>query len=590
MTLERIGAPLSVPAEASVRRLRAAKRQQVAHDGFPKPAPATRIRHKLHQLSLVVLLVGLVVTGILTASSRLNYLHNEQRLSNLQTNLTASALGIAPVDLERRLGQAAAAAGEASDPVETFRRVISPSVTRAGPFASASLAVVRNGQVQVLVHVGAKPINNPAGNAASALFKRAAKSTSLVTTRVVGKGVQRFGYLMSFVGPDGTYVAAASQALPSSRRVSIPASSPDAGLNIAIYFGKSTSPAALVETNVSHPPLTGTVSRAIVPFGTSVLTLVIAPTSPLAGRWSELLPWGILVVGLLLTFGLVVMTERLLRRRRAAEQLAEENRRLYGEQRNVSLTLQRSLLPKALPTIEGVEFAARYLPGESAIEVGGDWYSAIAIDDHRFAFVVGDVSGRGLAAATIMAGLRYTIRAYAAIGYTPARILQIASKEIDIESDGHFATVLVGLVDNDRSEVTMANAGHLPALLLNSEQSEFIEVPVGLPLGIGAPVYDSLTIPLAPNSTLIAYTDGLVERRNEAIDAGMERLRTAASVDYPSVDDLLTSIVDTFFAEYESDDDTAILAIRWLDRSRNPSSPYPRPDPLTGVDPGRIGQ
>ena len=130
----------------------------------------------------MVLVVGLVVTGVLTASSRLSYLHDEQRLSNLQTNLTASALGVAPVDLERRLGQAAAAAGESSDPVATFRRVIAPSMAPAGPFASGSLALVRSGKVQVLVHVGAEPINSPTGEAATALFERAASSGSLITT------------------------------------------------------------------------------------------------------------------------------------------------------------------------------------------------------------------------------------------------------------------------------------------------------------------------------------------------------------------------------------------------------------------------
>ena len=118
------------------------------------------------------------------------------------------------------------------------------------------------------------------------------------------------------------------------------------------------------------------------------LDLVISPMSHLAGRWSELLPWGILVAGLLFTIGLVAMTERLIRQRQRVEQLAEENRRLYGEQRNVSLTLQQSLLPKALPTINGVEFVAGFIPGR-------DWYSAIAIDDHRFAFVLGDVSAEG---------------------------------------------------------------------------------------------------------------------------------------------------------------------------------------------------
>ncbi len=560
MTLERT--PPS-PPEESVKISTAAEGQQVGHDG--SPAPTTGDSPRLQKLTIVVLVVGLVVTGVLTASSRLNYLHDEQRLSNLQTNLTASALGIAPVDLERRLGQTAAAAGEAPNPVATFRQVIAPSMAPAGPFASASLALVRNGQVHVLVHTGAVPIKSPTGKTATALFDQAASSGSLITARVEGKGLQRFAYLMPFVGSSGTYVASAGEALPSSRRLVIPPSSPDAGLNVAIYFGKTTSSAALIETNVSHLPLTGTVSTAVVPFGSSVLTLVVSPTSPLAGKWSELLPWGILVVGLLFTAGVATMTERLVRRRRQAERLAEENRRLYGEQRSASLTLQRSLLPKALPRIDGVEFAARYIPGESGMEVGGDWYNAIAIDDHRFAFAVGDVSGRGLAAATIMAGLRYTIRAYASLAYSPVQILETTSKEIDISSDGHFATVLIGLVDNDRREITVASAGHLPALLLNSEQAVFVNAPVGVPLGIEGPGYESVTIPIAPNSTLIAYTDGLVERRDEVLNVGMERLRTAASGEAPSVDDLLSRIVDDFFAENVSDDDTALLAIRWLD-------------------------
>ena len=110
----------------------------------------------------------------------------------------------------------------------------------------------------------------------------------------------------------------------------------------------------------------------------------------------------------------------------------------------------------------------------------------------------------------------------------------------------------------------MANAGHLPVLLLNSGGAEFVKAPVGVPLGIEGPAYESVTIPIAPNSTLIAYTDGLVERRNEVLNVGMERLRKVALVGAPSVDDLLTRIVDDFFIEQVSDDDTALLAIRWL--------------------------
>jgi serine phosphatase RsbU (regulator of sigma subunit) len=323
-------------------------------------------------------------------------------------------------------------------------------------------------------------------------------------------------------------------------------------------------PAALIETNVSHLPLTGTVSRATVPFGTSVLTLVVSPRVALAGTWSEFLPWAILIVGILFTFGISAMTERLVRRRGRAEQLAEENQRLYGEQRNVSVTLQRSLLPRTLPVISGMELAARYIPGEAGVEVGGDWYSVIAVDDHRFSFVVGDVSGRGLAAATVMAGLRFTIRAYASLGYGPADILAMASKEINIDSDEHFATALVGQVDNKSRELTIANAGHPAVLLLGEEQPYFVQAPTGVPLGIESGPYESRTIHIPPRSILIAYTDGLVERRGEGIDVGMERLRSAASKDSPSIDELLTGIVNDLLVERITEDDTAILGIRWL--------------------------
>jgi serine phosphatase RsbU (regulator of sigma subunit) len=536
-------------------------------DGIRRQDGPRRTRRSLHRLSVVVLVVGLVVTGALAGISRISYLHNEQRLSNLQTNLTASALEIAPVDLERRLGQAGGIAAEAKDPVATFKRVIAASMQPAGPFSAASLALVQGGRAQILVHLGTDYINSPTSSKTEALFEQAAKTNSLITTRVFGRGLQRFGYLMSFVGPGGTYVASAGESLPGNRRFTIPPNSPEAGLDIAIYFGSTTATGALVETNASHLPLAGTVSKATVPFGTHALTLVVSPTVPLSGRWSDLLPWGILVVGLLFTLGIVAMAERLVRRRQRAEELADENERLYAEQRTMSVTLQRSLLPKVLPTISEVELASRYIPGEAGAEVGGDWYSVIEVGDLQFVFVVGDVSGRGLSAASVMAGLRYTIRACARLGLSPAATLDVAAKEISISVDKHFATVLVGHVDNERHELTIACAGHPPALLLHDGASDFLNVPIGPPLGVGTDSYRSMTtrVTIPPNSTLIAYTDGLIERRGEPIDVGMERLRRAASVPVQSIDALLTRIVDELFAGRGAgaDDDTAILGIRW---------------------------
>jgi serine phosphatase RsbU (regulator of sigma subunit) len=111
----------------------------------------------------------------------------------------------------------------------------------------------------------------------------------------------------------------------------------------------------------------------------------------------------------------------------------------------------------------------------------------------------------------------------------------------------------------------LANAGHLPPLLLHDGRGEFIQGPVGIPLGIGEPAYESTTVSIAPNSTLIAYTDGLIERRRESLEDGMDRLRRAASVEAPSVEALVVNIVDSVLMEHVGDDDTAILGIRWLD-------------------------
>ena len=166
----------------------------------------------LHRLSFVVLVVGLVVTGALTASSRLSYLHNEQRLSNLQTSLTASALGVAPVDLERRLGQAA---GGGRRSVRSRRHL--PSGHRALDGAGGAVCDriarsraqrARPGRWRML---GAQPINSPTGKAASALFERAAKSALARHDQSRGQGtaavrlsdvVRRTGWNLRRLGAD----------------------------------------------------------------------------------------------------------------------------------------------------------------------------------------------------------------------------------------------------------------------------------------------------------------------------------------------------------------------------------------------------
>lgn len=513
------------------------------------------------RLTVLVLVVGVVVTGVLTALSRVNYLSNEARLTRLQTQLTAAALDVAPVDLERRLQPAATGAAYATHPAAAFRGAIAPSLSPAGPFVIAGLAQIRDGRPVSLAHAGAAsllPSGSPKG---LSLLEQAARSPQLITSRIVGAGgVQRLSYAISASGPSGTFVAWAGQALPRSRYTALPPGSPDASLTFAIYFGATTATSALIEADTHRLPLRGTISTSTVAFGNHVLTLVVSPRGSLAGAWSEAIAWAILGAGLALTAVIATITERLLRRQELAVLLADENEQLYREQRNVAETLQHALLPARLPEVPGVELAVRYLPGTIGIDIGGDWYDVIEVGGRLF-FTVGDVAGRGLEAATLMASLRNGIRAFALDGESPARVLGKISQLLDAGSDGRFATVLCGLLDVASGELTVASAGHLAPLLLAEGSREFVAVALGPPIGVGRTAYESVTFELARGSTLLAYTDGLVERRGRTLTEGLEQLRESAAPAAP-----LQSLVDEVIRRLVpagAPDDVAVLGMRW---------------------------
>jgi serine phosphatase RsbU (regulator of sigma subunit) len=132
---------------------------------------------------------------------------------------------------------------------------------------------------------------------------------------------------------------------------------------------------------------------------------------------------------------------------------------LYAEQRSVAETLQHSLLLQALPSVSGVEIAARYLPGAEGVDIGGDWYDVVLLGGDRFAFVVGDVSGRGVRAASVVASLRFAARGFALEGHGPATILGHLARTLDFASEGRFATVLCGVIDTGRRKMVLGDAG-----------------------------------------------------------------------------------------------------------------------------------
>jgi serine phosphatase RsbU (regulator of sigma subunit) len=163
-----------------------------------------------------------------------------------------------------------------------------------------------------------------------------------------------------------------------------------------------------------------------------------------------------------------------------------------------------------------------------------------------------------------MAALRYAIHAYAAQGDKPGTILTKLNKLVSVKSSGQLATVLCVLVDLDAHELTITSAGHLPPLLISDGRGEFVKSDVGLPIGVDRhAAYTSATVTVAPGATLLAFTDGLVERRGESIDVGLGRLRDHATSNHATLDELLTRVVSNLRQD-GSDDDSAIAGIRWL--------------------------
>jgi serine phosphatase RsbU (regulator of sigma subunit) len=236
---------------------------------------------------------------------------------------------------------------------------------------------------------------------------------------------------------------------------------------------------------------------------------------------------------------------------------------LYANQRSVAQTLQHSLLADVLPEVAGLEIAARYVAGVEGIDIGGDWYDVIPFDDSRVLVVVGDVSGRGLHAATMMAALRYSMRAYAAQRSSPAEILRALSNLVSVRRDGHFATVLCALIDVAGRTITCANAGHPEPLVVDGQDAQFIETTIGVPIGVWPDAqYDEVITTLPRRATLFMYTDGLVERRGEALDVGLQRLAEAAVTNQSSLDNVLGAMVARSIPD-GSDDDAALIGVRW---------------------------
>lgn len=230
---------------------------------------------------------------------------------------------------------------------------------------------------------------------------------------------------------------------------------------------------------------------------------------------------------------------------------------------SVARELQLALLTTNLPADDRFTVTHEYRPGVQALEVGGDWYDAFLTDDDVLAIVVGDVVGRGLHAATAMGQLRSAVRAVAGPGVGPAALLARLDRFVEQAGVGFMATLAYAEVELDTGRVRYACAGHLPPLRLGATGAhELLWDGRSMPLGLGSGRVEA-EVTLDPRDRLVLYTDGLVERRNRSLRAGLDALAeaTAALLEPPGsvgslVDELLTH------ADVERDD-VCVLVMSW---------------------------
>ncbi|MFF1719444.1 ATP-binding SpoIIE family protein phosphatase [Streptomyces sviceus] len=244
--------------------------------------------------------------------------------------------------------------------------------------------------------------------------------------------------------------------------------------------------------------------------------------------------------------------------------LVLDNARMYTFQESVAETLQDSMLPNIPARMAGCDIATRYLPGTLLGRVGGDWFDSVKLPGARTALVVGDVMGHGLNSAAMMGQLRTAVQTMAALDLPPAQLLRNLDDLAQRLGDTYLATCLYAVYDPIASELHLANAGHIPPVIVRAAdgRSELLDLPTGAPIGVGGVPFEAVRVRVEPGDRLLMCTDGLVEVRGEDIGVGLATLTESAAHPAASMDDACDAIIRALNPRGGRKDDVALLMVR----------------------------
>jgi sigma-B regulation protein RsbU (phosphoserine phosphatase) len=243
-----------------------------------------------------------------------------------------------------------------------------------------------------------------------------------------------------------------------------------------------------------------------------------------------------------------------------------------ADERAATGLLERSLLPTRLPRCPGLSFATRYVAAEK-LSIGGDWYDLFTLPSGQLWIVVGDVAGHGVKAAVVMGRIRSALRAYTLLDLAPERVLDLVDRKVNHFEIGTMATLACAVLDPPYDTMRLAVAGHLPPVIaIPGQPAWFADVETSPPIGtiFTDQPRSATTTTLPPDAVVAFYTDGLVERRDEPLDVGLERLRGAVAVDAP--DRVARDIMRSVIGNRIPGDDIALVVMR---RTGVPAEAHP---------------
>lgn len=551
------------------------------------PASARRAWRPWRLIAGIVVLTTVTTVALAAAAWRIDRA-SEQRLLWAQTRqaglVLTAAIGTLLQPMESTLGAAA------SLPPGEGGRALGTTFSRyAGPgrlFAHGSLWTIGPDAASPQLDGDVGEPRRAASDAAFERFlRRAATTTATAQARVIGGSprviVMRIrsgdddaiGYATAQPAASGeVLVMYAERQIPRNRRASIEGDRAFAGLDYAVYLGPGRDLASMTTTNLAPDrlPLRGRTAQVSVPFGDQTLTIVARSPGHLGSGLSQRLPAILLLAGVAIGLVAVGTARRLSQARMRAERdtatiqvLHDRLDHAYGEQSETFNRLQRALLPQGTPEVCGAHIATTYRAASAESEIGGDWFSVVATAPDRLAFAVGDISGHGIDTVADMARARFTLRAFLAEGASPADALARVAAQFAANDDWRIATAVAATLDTTTGELVVCSAGHPPPLIISGHGgAEFVGLEPSPPLGLVATTYEETRSHLGVGDTLLMFTDGLVERRGEAIDAGLRRLQDrAALVASTAIDDIIGVLMESLVPG-EAADDVAALALR----------------------------